>query len=342
MCERRRRDDAHPLVEIIVPVYNVEPYLERCVDSILAQDYGNIRVWLVDDGSTDGCPRICDRYAESDRRVRVIHRTNGGIAAARNTGLDAIFRLGDGERGSFIAWVDSDDRADSDFVAFLVALQEDTGADVVQCGHRIVYSESRSVEASPERPTEVLGREQALESLLRNKAWDVTLWNKLFSADLFEGLRFEEGRNYEDTEISFRIAARCKRVAVNMAPKYSYDQRYTSIANGRSWSPRKLDLVWAGDRMAAWAEANHPRLRSAAAEKRAFVRLSTLSQMVNTGHDDRVLAARLRREVMGLAPAVLRDREASARVKLGILAIACGWRAYRALWGLCYRVTRRR
>lgn len=330
------------LVNVVIPVYNVRDYLAKCVDSVLAQTHKNIRVWLVDDGSTDGSSLMCDEYAERDGRVRVIHKVNGGLSSARNVGLDRIFSVKPEERGSYVSFVDSDDWVEPDFISFLLDLLIATGADVSQCGHFVSFSESFERDKCADHSLLVLNREQAMESLCRNGRWDVTAWNKLYRLSLFENLRYPIGKSYEDTATAHLIAENASRFAVRMTPLYHYMQRYTSIANGVCWSDSKLDLIEAGDQMAEWVSSHYPALRDAATEKRAFVRLSTLSQMVNTGQLDDERAREMRRFICDHAGLVLRDKRASRRDKLGILMLLPGLPWYRLVWSMYYRLRRRR
>lgn len=338
----KRLDSMNKTVEIIVPVYNIEAYLIRCVDSLLGQTHSDIRIWLVDDGSTDGCPEICDAYSTRDRRVRVIHKANGGLASARNEALARIFSQPVHERGGYVAFVDSDDWVEPDFVEFLLCLAGEADADIAQCGHWITYSDAREVEKSSDYRLHIFDRKGAVESILRNDVWDVTAWNKLYKANVFKELRFPEGTHYEDTAIAPRLACNARRMAVRMNPKYHYVQRYTSIANGVSWTDRKYDFLSVGDEVASFSVKLYPDLARAAMEKRVFVRLSTLAQMVNTGHYDAARIREMRQFVLANGGTVLLDPAASRRDKLGIIALFLGFRAFRTLWKINYSITRRR
>ena len=257
-------------VNIVVPVYNVADLLSRCVDSLLAQTYEDVRIVLVDDGSTDDCPAICDRYAEQDPRITSLHRTNGGLSAARNTGIDHVFSIEEPSRGRYIAFVDSDDWCEPGYIESMLETLEASGADAAQCGHFVSYAPDNEDDKDPAHTRATLDRAQAVESLCRNGLWDVTAWNKLYRLDLFRQIRYPEGLLYEDTATTYLITQECDRVAVDMTPQYHYTQRYTSIANGTIWKDSKLDLVLAGDRMAAWVCEHYPNLKTAAAEKRAL------------------------------------------------------------------------
>lgn len=238
--------------------------------------------------------------------------------------------------------MDSDDWVEPGYVESMLETLEAYDADAAQCGHFVSYAPDNEDDKDPAHTRATLDRAQAVESLCRNGLWDVTAWNKLYRLDLFRQIRYPEGLLYEDTATTYLITQECDRVAVDMTSQYHYTQRYTSIANGTTWKDSKLDLVLAGDRMAAWVCEHYPDLKTAAAEKRAYVRLSTLSQMVNTSHQDKDLARRLRREVLSVAPTVLRDRRASKRDKLGILALLPGFWCYRAIWSRYYEAKRNR
>lgn len=331
----------NPTVNVIVPVFNVEKHLCRCVKSIANQTYENIRVWLIDDGSTDSCPSLCDSFADRDARIVAIHKKNGGQASARNEGLDRVFSLPEYERGDCVVFVDSDDWVEPDYVEFLVGVMQETDANIVQCGHWITYSEVREVDKDPDHSLCILSEREAMESILRNGKWDVTAWNKLYRLKVFEALRFPEGIYYEDTAIAPYLLRDVGQVAIRMNPKYHYVQRYDSTANGVSWTDRKYDFISVGDEAASFVLSRLPGLSAAAMEKRVFVRLSTLSQMVNTRHFDRERADEMRDFIVANARTVLFDPLASKRDKFGVVAISLGFRFYQAIWTIYYKITRR-
>ena len=326
-------------INIIVPIYNVESYLSKCICSLLSQTYTNIRILLIDDGSTDKSPDICDTYAKQDSRITVIHRSNGGISAARNSGLDALH---DEPDESYVAFVDADDYVESDYLAFLYKLSKENDADIVQCGYYIVYSESRYISKGKNYETVILDRKSALESLCYNGIYDVTFWNKLYKLNIFDSLRFPESRIYEDTALAPHVVNRAKRIAVNMEPKYYYIQRYNSIANGRIFQERKYQFLEAGDELADYVSSLYPDLTKAANVKRVFVRLSTLSQMVNANYNDKKRIKKMRKVILRYAPDVLWNKKSSVRDKLGTILFLMGFPVYRIIWKLYYAIVRRR
>lgn len=217
-----------PLITVIVPVYNVEPYLDACVESILAQTYRNLEVLLVDDGSPDRCPEMCDAYARKDARVRVIHKVNGGLSDARNAALDVA-------RGEYIAFIDSDDWIAPDMMEYL--MQGITGfrAGIACCEVTNVYTyrmEYKNVSCD-----KVYDTEEALNELFFDRMENYAC-NKLFRADLWKDVRFPVGKNFEDILTIYKTFERAGRIAVLREPKYFYRIRSDSLSGARDFKNR--------------------------------------------------------------------------------------------------------
>ena len=208
------------LVSVIVPVYKVEKYLKRCVDSIICQTYKKLQIILVDDGSPDRCGFICDEYALRDERISVIHQENKGLAAARNTGLKAV-------SGEWIAWVDSDDWVEPDYIYAMLSEAVTNQADIVICGRCVDYPK-KSVCAGVKKQLTLDGR-QAVHMLLENDEIGTFLWDKLWRADLFRIIRFPEGRNYEDLAICYKLLLNTHCVVCIPEVYYHYTIRKGSI-----------------------------------------------------------------------------------------------------------------
>lgn len=205
------------MISVIVPVYNVERYLKKCLDSIIAQTYKDLEILLIDDGSTDRSGRICNEYI-SDSRVRVFHTKNHGLSAARNFGLANA-------RGSFIAFVDSDDWIEPNMYEFLIRKAEETGADVVECG--VLQEYKKTVVLIPAIEIELSGKE-ALEALVRGKI-QTQVWNKIFRANLFDSVTFPDGCSFEDIATTHKLLMNARVVGVSNFG-YHYTQRESSIS----------------------------------------------------------------------------------------------------------------
>ena len=224
--DRKTSDEDRFLVSVVVPVFNVEPYIDECVSSIMRQTYENLEVILVDDGSTDSCPDICDAWAERDSRVRVIHRENGGLAAARNTGLDAM-------TGEYVAFVDSDDWVAPDYVESLYSGAVESGADLSICGSIYAFDDG-SLSSPGRRDLDVvLGPAEAFRLLSVPGAYGVGVCDKLYSAELVADLRFPEAiRTGEDYAFTLAVMLRASRVKYSSTPLYYYRMRSGSLSNG--------------------------------------------------------------------------------------------------------------
>ena len=182
-----------PLISIIVPVYRVESYLSRCVDSLLAQTYQNLEIILVDDGSPDQCPQICEDYAKKEERIHVIHQENRGLSGARNAGIDVA-------KGEYLAFVDSDDYVSDDYIQVMYDAIKATGCAISQC--RFTYTKGEKLKENRGTGAFRIYRGNSLmEKLYGNEeeaTWFVVAWNKLYRRDLFETIRYPEGRIHED------------------------------------------------------------------------------------------------------------------------------------------------
>lgn len=240
-----------PLISVIVPVYRVEKYLERCVKSILSQTYKNLEVILVDDGSPDQCPAICDACAERDARVKVIHQENKGLSGARNAGIDAA-------SGEYLAFVDSDDYVSPHFIEELYQLLQDTGCAIGQC--RFSYVKGDGLVEEGDSAFCIYRGESLMEQLYgpeEKATCFVVAWNKLYRAELFKetGIRYPEGRIHEDEATTYRLFHEAKKLAFLDRALYGY---YTE--NGGSitsvFSAKRLQWLTAHEERIAFFKKN--------------------------------------------------------------------------------------
>lgn len=227
-------------ISVVVPVYNTEAYLARCVDSILAQTYPHIEVVLVDDGATDASPAICDRYAETDARVKVVHKQNGGLSSARNAGLDAA-------TGDYIGFVDSDDYISPDMYRTLAERLESGDAEIANAMYvRVNEAGETSPSRVPHTTDEDIAAEQFARELMLHTG-DVSVCTKLFRAEIFDGVRFPEGKLNEDLLFMLDVMARVRRIAFAGHVGYYYFSRNGSTSSG--YGKAVIDMV--GNSLAA-------------------------------------------------------------------------------------------
>lgn len=223
-----------PLISIIVPVYNVETYLAKCVDSILAQTYTNLEIFLVNDGSSDCCGKLCDEYAKEDKRIKVIHKKNGGLSDARNVAIDVT-------TGEFITFIDSDDYVTDDYIMTLYSLIEK-----YECKVSIALYNT-FVEGSKPKVVNRVYREdcqtniKAIEEMFYQEKYNTASWAKLYHSSLFAtGIRYPKGIVYEDLATTYLLIFQSDKVAFCNRRIYNYLLRRDSI-EGSSFSSKKMD-----------------------------------------------------------------------------------------------------
>lgn len=227
------------LISVIVPIYKVELYLQRCLNSIVNQTYTNLEIILVDDGSPDGCPQICDEYASNDKRIVVIHKENGGLSDARNAGLDVC-------KGEYVSFVDSDDWIATSFIESLIREINNHNADI-GVANFIRTTSLSSVRINPNysRNIEELDSLQSVKKLWTDDyVTFVTAWGKLYKASLFSDIRFPKGKIHEDECTTYKLLYRASKTVFLNTPLYFYFQRNDSImAKASSDSLRILDAM---------------------------------------------------------------------------------------------------
>lgn len=251
--------DASPLISVIVPVYKVEKYLDRCIASIVNQTYKNLEIILVDDGSPDSCPTFCDGWAEKDNRIKVVHKENGGLSDARNVGI----RIATGE---YISFVDSDDWIEKNFILYLFRIIKEQNCEVVGCNYR--RGENFSPIDDNDYCIELFDTVSAMSALIDNHIEQV-VWNKLYRRSVIDGILFEKGKYHEDEFWSYQVFAKVKRYCQITYTGYNYFVRSDSIM-GDQYSLKRLDAVEAKARRQKFLETEMPNLMCKGAHNLLF------------------------------------------------------------------------
>lgn len=272
-----------PIISVIVPVYKVEPYLHKCVDSILDQTYKNLEVILVDDGSPDNCGAICDAYASQDNRVKVIHKENGGLSSARNAGLDMM-------NGAYVGFVDSDDWIEPQMYEVLLDLMLHYDAQMALGGvaDEVLCDETvRTVKTSDYGHTPFA--EDSISAIKRFFQGSWAAWDKLYQAELFKELRFPLGEINEDEAIAVHLLDRSHRVCYTNEVFYHYLRRPESITTV-SFHPKKLVWVQHCRDNLAFIREHHPELEQLALARYRGSILWSLTEMAlsNDSFEDAV------------------------------------------------------
>lgn len=221
--------DKKPLISVIVPVYNVEAYLEECINSILKQSYLNLEIILVNDGATDNSPNICDFYQKQDKRIHVIHKSNGGLSDARNKGIDA-------SNGEYLVFVDSDDKVHIDFISTLYASLISADAQLAICLLFPFKDSSEISDIALSSQQLVYSKTEVFNSFYRYDLSPnlVVAWNKIYHKSLFYSLRYPFGKKHEDEFVIHHIYNQCEKIVLNFSKLYYYRKREGSIMTQQS------------------------------------------------------------------------------------------------------------
>ncbi|PJM74324.1 glycosyl transferase family 2 [Bifidobacterium primatium] len=319
-----RTSASAPLISVIVPVYKVEQYLADCVASIVNQTYRNLEIILVDDGSPDRCPELCEQWTERDDRIRTVHKANGGLSSARNAGLDVA-------KGDYIAFVDSDDTIEPDMIETMHRwIREHDGVDVAMCGTVKVFDDGHEDHIDAALPNKVFTRANALRSFLYHyERMASAVWNKLFDARFFRGteaIRFPEGLNSEDYFVLSRVYNTMGGLYFSAKPLYRYRIRENSITTA-SVNEHSFDKARIAELCCEYLESQGYGDAAALAYCRMQGWYDVLYDLLGKRADAAAIR-RCRKALARTVPPVLRDRSLSFGRKARILLMATTPRAY--------------
>ena len=240
-------------ISLVIPVYNVEKYLDQCLSSVMLQTYQHLEIILVNDGSTDSCAHICNAFAKQDARVTVIHKENGGLSDARNAGLKVA-------TGQFITFVDSDDQLSPDYCRILLEKALVYDADIIECGFKTFSTEKiiPSDRNDFKSDVAIYSSEEALALLIKSELKQ-TVWNKLYKKEVISNIPFEKGRKHEDEFWTYQIIAKAKKIVQISDELYFYRQHAESIM-GEDYSLKNLDAMDAQVQRLKFIKNKHPDL----------------------------------------------------------------------------------
>lgn len=257
------------LITVVVPVYNVEKYLEECVNSIMNQTYKELEIILVDDGSKDTSGMLCDELVKKDSRIKVIHKSNGGLSDARNTGIDIA-------KGKYIQFIDSDDYVDLDMIEMLYLNIKKHNADISMCSHYILTENECTTDATGE--VSIYNRCDVLKEILLDEKVRSYAWNKLFSIELFKEIRFPKSKVFEDILTIPKLFEKANTVVLEDIPKYYYRQREGSILHIQTKDTR-LNYINAALEIMEFIKQKEPKLESYCAYNLAHITIKTFNDI---------------------------------------------------------------
>ena len=224
-------------ISVIIPIYKVEKYLKKCIDSVINQTYSNLEIILVDDGSPDDCPTICDEYAKRDNRIIVIHKTNGGLSDARNCGIVKA-------TGKYISFIDSDDYVSNDYIEYLYRLIVENNGDISIVLPQVFFDEQKSVEINNKKEKiKIYNPKDALLTMMYQKEFDTSAWGKLYNRKLFRDVKFPVRKLYEDISTIYKTFLKSKVIVYSNQKKYFYLKRNDSIM-GRKFKNNDMDYIY--------------------------------------------------------------------------------------------------
>lgn len=311
-----------PLISIVLPIYNIEKYLPKCMDSLEKQTYTNLEIIMVDDGSKAECSELCDDYANRDKRIVVYHKENGGLSDARNYGIERA-------NGEYITCIDPDDYVDVDYVQYLYEVLIKYDAKMSICQHRVHY-DNGNIKDYGASGDEALSTESCLERMLYHDVIDTSAWAKLYHKDLFRTVRYPKGKLFEDIGTTYALMLQCDKIAVGYQSKYNYIFHSNSIVTS-AFKPSKLDMLEMTDKMAKDVLGVYPELKEAVLRRKVYSRLSTLNQMLHTKeYPDK------RKEIIEFVKKnrkkILHNPKSPKRDKMAIILLSVSYKVYKFCW----------
>lgn len=310
------------LISVVVPVYNVEEYIDRCIRSIINQSYKNLQIILVDDGSEDKSGKICEYYAKCDKRISVIHKQNGGLSDARNIGINIA-------QGKFITFVDSDDYILENYIERLYSLLYETNADISIIGVETIFrnhvAEKRELKYYP--PT-VYTKEEAIRETL-NVRLRQSAWGKLYKIELFNNIRFPKGKLYEDLAIVFNILCVANKVVFSNEALYMYMIRKNSIMQ-TSFNLQQYQEAEIIERAMDFLETQYPTLHYEACARRVYSYFVILRRILYSENKEEFKFQRyeLKHKIKYYSRGLLRRTNIPKSLKIKIILYIFGENAY--------------
>lgn len=313
------------LISIIVPVYKVEKYLEKCVNSILNQTYKNLEIILVNDGSPDNSPKLCEELAKKDNRIVVYHKENGGLSDARNYGVNKA-------KGRYIGFVDSDDYINENMYEHLYKTIKENNVDIAECNVMRVYGNKNRPHYIGEDYTEVLStKEYIKEYLTMNRVYG-SVWCKLLKTELVKKLTFAKGKYYEDIFYNYDLFQVIDKIAITNKCYYYYYIRENSITTEK-YSPKQLDLLEILNKLNDYVIKKYPEFKEESFTRLVYAYLSTFNHIVvennyNKYPEFKEIKTFLRKNCIR----VLKNNKNSKELKLSVLILTINTKFYRILY----------
>lgn len=314
--------EKNDLISIIVPVFNVEKYLKKCVDSIMDQTYQNFEVILVNDGSTDQSLNICSEYAQKDTRVKVINKINGGLSDARNIGIENA-------TGKYITFIDSDDFIKRDYLEYLYYLIKKYNTKISICAYSVLMESGKEINYGIGYCEKKMDLKESYRRMLNEEGFSVSAWAKLYETKLFENIRYPKGMLCEDNGTTYKILAKEKWIAYGNESKYYYLKRNGSIMLS-SFNIKKLDMIILTDEMCSFIEECENELKECAERRRVYARFNILRQIINTENHE--IENEIIKFIVKRKNKILKGKEYSIRDKFALICLLINKKFFGLIW----------
>ena len=297
-------------VSVIVPVYNVEKYLDRCMKSIVRQTYNNLQIILVDDGATDKSGAICDVWRKRDPRITVIHQKNGGLSNARNTGIKHA-------SGEYLTFIDSDDVIALNMIEQLICLIEAENADLSICGVLHIFDENSIRFGQDIGDVVSFDRKSAIMEMWYQNSFLPSAWGKVYKKDLFDNLEFTEGILFEDIDIMHELFWLCKKIVYKNIPLYGYVHRENSITTAR-FSRRDCDILKIAEKLLKFSKEKDNSLVPAAESYAVTAAFRIYLNAPQQNREFEEYRAKAEKLLSQYGKSVLKDKEVRKKTKYAL------------------------
>lgn len=320
------------LISIIIPAYNVEKYISKCLESIINQTYSNIEIILVDDGSTDTTTKICDEYAKKDKRIIVIHKKNGGQSEARNYALKKA-------KGKYITFLDSDDYVSNDYIEYMYTILKKYNADLSICSVQIVNFENKKYDLK-EQKVSVYSTEKAFENLLYSEGIEVAVYAKLYPREYFNDIEFPVGEKYEDIAIIAKLMSKAKKIVYGDKKCYFYYTRQGSTSKS-GFNKNELDYIKNTNLMLNFINEKYPNLKDAVLRYQIYSKFRILRILLFSKEKNDKIQNQMIKDIKTYDKMVFSNPRTPKRDKIAIVTLKLGLPFFKLCWFLYSKITGR-
>lgn len=318
-----------PLISIIIPVYNVKLYLEKCLKSVVSQSYQNIEILLIDDGSNDGSEILCEQIASSDNRIKVMHKKNGGLSDARNVGIENA-------NGKYITFVDSDDDIEKEYIEYLYDLIKENNTKMSIASYTVV-SNGKKINLGKGHTKKNMTTIECLDNMLCEKGFSISVCAKLYDIELFNDVKFPVGRLNEDNGTTYKLILQCNKIAYGNKSIYNYYKRSNSITTSQ-FNIKKYDLIELTDQMCDDIEKKYPSLKDVTDKKRITSRFSILRQMLVEQYNDENKIEEIENYILERKQKIFKNNKMAMRDKLALITLLFGRKFFAFSWKIYCKI----